>query len=454
MNYKQKQKIEIGINTIFLLIINFMVLLTVPFFHGYTTRLVMVIVAFAMGMINVLRPQIHSKLLHLDYLKRLANAMVLLYGFLWSTVISVVLYIFAIISKQFSVKELIFTAFWIIIVETCSFWCGMLILFFTSEQLRVEYRVVSVLVGLIPIAHLIMLFKMLHIAEKEIQVEESKFLLNKERHDQQVCKTKYPIFMVHGIFFRDFKYFNYWGRIPAELEKNGASIYYGNHESAASVARCGEELAYKILQLVKDTGCEKVNIIAHSKGGLDSRYAITLPGVAEHVASLTTINTPHRGCEFVDYLLDKMPPAFVEKVAYSYNKALKKLGDQNPSFFDGVNDLRASKCAEFNEQIINDSRVIYQSVGSVLNKATNGHFPLNVSYHICKHFSSDSNIKNDGLVTDASFQWGQRYELLSISGDKGISHGDMIDLNRENLDGFDVREFYVSLVSKIKQMGL
>ena len=34
------------------------------------------------------------------------------------------------------------------------------------------------------------------------------------------------------------------------------------------------------------------------------------------------------------------------------------------------------------------------------------------------------------------------------------AHGDMIDLNRENIDGFDVREFYVQLVADLKKMGL
>ena len=43
--------------------------------------------------------------------------------------------------------------------------------------------------------------------------------------------------------------------------------------------------------------------------------------------------------------------------------------------------------------------------------------------------------------------------MLSVSGKRGISHGDVIDLNRENFDGFDVREFYVQLVSDLKQKG-
>ena len=33
------------------------------------------------------------------------------------------------------------------------------------------------------------------------------------------------------------------------------------------------------------------------------------------------------------------------------------------------------------------------------------------------------------------------------------SHGDMIDLNRENIRGFDVREFYVQLVSDLREKG-
>lgn len=36
---------------------------------------------------------------------------------------------------------------------------------------------------------------------------------------------------------------------------------------------------------------------------------------------------------------------------------------------------------------------------------------------------------------------------------RGISHGDMIDLNRENIPGFDVREWYVQLVQRLKRKG-
>ena len=94
--------------------------------------------------------------------------------------------------------------------------------------------------------------------------------------------------------------------------------------------------------------------------------------------------------------------------------------------------------------------IFCQSVGSKLNKATGGKFPLNFTYNLVKYFDGP----NDGLVSEKSFSWGEKYKFLTINGNRGISHGDMIDLNRENIEGFDVREFYVDLVAQLKNMGL
>lgn len=93
--------------------------------------------------------------------------------------------------------------------------------------------------------------------------------------------------------------------------------------------------------------------------------------------------------------------------------------------------------------------VYYQSVGSKLSGAVSGRFPLNFSWHLVKHFDGN----NDGLVGEASFPWGEKYRLLCADGRRGISHGDMIDLNRENFKGFDVREFYVQLLHELKEKG-
>ena len=62
--------------------------------------------------------------------------------------------------------------------------------------------------------------------------------------------------------------------------------------------------------------------------------------------------------------------------------------------------------------------------------------------------------RGDGLVGEDSFSWGDSYRLLTADGARGISHADMIDLNRENIRGFDVREFYVDMVADLKKQGL
>lgn len=336
-----------------------------------------------------------------------------------------------------------------ILVEAFLFWSGIIRIYISSSQLGMKWRLIGIICGWIPIVHLVVLTKLISIASKEAEFENGKLLRNKEREEMAVCKTKYPIVMVHGVFFRDFRYLNYWGRIPAELEKNGATIYYGNHQSAAPVAESAKELDARIRQIVEETGCEKVNVIAHSKGGLDTRYALSMLGTDAYVASLTTINTPHRGCEFADYLLSKIPKAQQDAVAKTYNAAFKKLGDEHPDFLAAVGDLTASACQERNEMVKDVSGVYYQSIGSKLNKAFSGRFPLNFTYQLVKYFDGF----NDGLVGEKSFPWGENYRFLTVKGTRGISHGDMIDLNRENIDGFDVREFYVELVQELKEKG-
>lgn len=337
----------------------------------------------------------------------------------------------------------------VICIEALVFWVGIIRLYLSSTQIRIKWRVIGAVCGMIPVVHLFVLFHMLKLAFREVRFENAKIELNNQRKEQRICQTKYPIIMVHGVFFRDFQLVNYWGRIPEELERNGANIFYGSQESAQSVADCGRELSYKIDEVLKRTGAEKVNIIAHSKGGLDTRYAIDKYDMGEKIASLTTINTPHRGCEFADYLLGKIPEKQQMFIASTYNAALKKLGDKAPDFITAVSDLTASACKARNEEIKDCESVYIQSFGSILKKPVSGRFPLNLTVGFVKHFDG----RNDGLVGEDSFAWGSRYTLLENTQRRGISHGDMIDLNRENIPGFDVREFYVQLVKELKDKG-
>ena len=384
-------------------------------------------------------------------LKVLFHGAVLLLVFEISAAISVIFHvILAFQSLPDSWQTLLWSALISVLTHAVLFWNGIICVYCTSVQLGIRHRVVGAVCGMIPIANLVVLNVIINVVFKEALFEAEKDRLNLSRKDDEVCKTKYPILFVHGVFFRDSKFFNYWGRIPKELESNGAKVYYGNHQSAASISESADELTERIKRITSKTGCEKVNIIAHSKGGLDCRYAISKLDAAPFVASLTTVNTPHRGCLFADYLLTKIPEKVKNKVASVYNSTLEKFGDISPDFLAAVNDLTASSCEKLDPEMPAPEGIYCQSIGSVINKASGGKFPLNFSYHLVKYFDG----ANDGLVSESSFKWSDNYTLITPSKKRGISHGDMIDLNRENIDGFDVREFYVSLVANLKSKGL
>jgi triacylglycerol lipase len=346
------------------------------------------------------------------------------------------------------------SAFWIhfavtVATEFILFWNGIIRVYCFAGMIGLKWRVLGIVFGFVPIVNLSILIHIISLTRKEVNNEDERLLRNEKRKDEKVCATRYPIVLVHGVFFRDIRYLNYWGRIPKELEKNGAVLYYGNQQSALSIADSAAEIKATIQQIIAETGCEKVNIIAHSKGGLDSRYAITHLGCDAYVTSLTTINTPHKGCVFVDWLLEHVSAEYRNKIASTYNTVFRNLGDPSPDFLKAVHDLRSSACAAFNQETPDMPNVYYQSVGSCINKPMRGVFPLNLTYMFVKLFDGE----NDGLVNTDSTEWGENFIKLKSDSPEGISHADVIDMTRHDKPDFDVREFYVQLVSDLKSRG-
>jgi len=328
---------------------------------------------------------------------------------------------------------------------------GITRIFTCSGQLGLMPRIGLLLLWWVPVINIILLRKFLSVSLSEYKYTVEKHRLNTDRKHEELCKTKYPLLMVHGIFFRDWKNFNYWGRIPKELTDNGAVIYYGSHQSTASVEQCAAELKECILGIIRDTGCEKVNIIAHSKGGLDSRYAISCLDMGKYAASLTTISTPHLGCNYVGRLLELIPKKTILAIGKKYESVYTKLGDDNPDFFSGLKDLTDKECERLNDIMKDVPGVLYQSVGSRMRSFSSAMFPLNVGYGIIKLFGGG---ENDGLVSTKSMARGDFLGVLNPKGKQGISHGDVIDLTQKNIESFDVCEFYVDLVNKLKLKGL
>ena len=413
----------------------------------YNFKIPVIITIVLTLFINIF-PSIFNKKLLNKNLSTIRNGYRLLIVFLINIFLSIGLYIYLII-KGTEIKTLLINLLVLVPLLNIIFWNGMIRVYLFSKQLGVRYRLIGLILGLIPIAHLVMLVKIIKVCKKEVSFENNKIKLDLDREKDEICKTKYPLLLVHGIFFRDFEKLNYWGRVPEELIKNGATIYYGNHSSSLSVSDSAEELADRIKQIIKETNCKKVNVIAHSKGGLDTRYAISNLGMDKYIASLSMINTPNHGCLFADYLLNKAPKGLKDKVASGYNFTLKKLGDKDPDFIAGVTDLTTKNVEELNKKMKSNKNVYYRAYGSVLKKATSGRFPLNLTNNFVGHFDG----KNDGLVGIESFPLDNNFTLIETPYKRGISHGDVIDLNRENIDGYDVREFYVQLVKELKEKG-
>lgn len=324
---------------------------------------------------------------------------------------------------------------------------GMLRILCTSRRLNIVKRLIVGFWSLIPIINVFVMLYACHIASIEYDHECYKVINNEARVDSEVCKTKYPLVLVHGVGFRDLKYINYWGRIPKELIRNGATIYYGNQEAWGTVEYNAKDIKNKIIDILKETGCEKVNVIAHSKGGLDSRYMISKLDMGDYVASLTMMSSPHRGCKFVDVAC-KIPDKIYKAIARFFDKHYRLLGDKNPDFYTASRQFSTYHSKKFNEEITDVEQVYYQSYTSVVKNLFSD-YVIAIPYILVKFMEGE----NDGLVAVDSAKWGEFKGVLRNIRMRGISHGDIIDLRRDDYRGFDVIEKYVEIVSELKNNG-
>lgn len=270
------------------------------------------------------------------------------------------------------------------------------------------------------------------------------------------CQTKYPILMVHGMGFHDHAHLDYWGRIPGKLRENGARIFYGNQDSHGSVKGNACFLYKRLGEILAETGAEKVNIIAHSKGGLDCRCLITHLDHGEHTASLTTISTPHRGSRTADLLL-RLPDGLVRLAAWFCDRWYGLLGDQAPDSYQVFHSLTTKEMQRFNEETPDAEGVFYRSCAFVMK------YPWSdlLMWLPCLAVRLIEG-PSDGLVTPESAAWGSFRGVYTGSGHRGISHCDEVDLRRRRLSRrpcrepgqvSDITEFYCELVEELKAMG-
>ncbi len=148
--------------------------------------------------------------------------------------------------------------------------------------------------------------------------------------------TKLPVLLIHG-YMEDASVWNKWGDL---LKKDGISVYpitfKQSDDKCGSSAEHAKELSNIIGQIKDETGQNKVNIVGHSKGGLDAR--VYLANNTKDVANLVMIGTPNAGSPLAESseictpaVYDLRPGAAVTKVKMNPNtKYYTIAGDWNP----------------------------------------------------------------------------------------------------------------------------
>jgi len=128
--------------------------------------------------------------------------------------------------------------------------------------------------------------------------------------------TRYPIVLAHGFSgWREIAGYEYFFGVKRYLEERlGCRVFVTQVDAFNTIEVRGNQLADQIIQITETGGFEKVNIIAHSMGGLDARYAITHRKLWNRIASLVTISTPHRGTSIADIAVGLMSSTNTDEI--------------------------------------------------------------------------------------------------------------------------------------------
>jgi triacylglycerol lipase len=262
------------------------------------------------------------------------------------------------------------------------------------------------------------------------------------------CATQYPVILVHGLSLRDRALLvRYWGNVPDVLKQNGAVVHAGGQDAYGIISHNAAVLKKNILEVLEATKSRKVNIIAHSRGGLDSRYMISILGMEDKVASLTTIATPHRGSSMADLIMKRVPEGSI--VPDIINFFAKIFGDENPESYNAGLELTRESMKKFNRKVADAPEVYYQSYAAIIDDS----FPNLIwrsMYSKIKKYEG----ANDGLVSVDSAKWGNYRGLMTCEGRFRASHVDVVGMHfLTGVYCFKAADFYRELVHELKLKG-
>ena len=261
-------------------------------------------------------------------------------------------------------------------------------------------------------------------------------------------KTRYPIVLVHGLAMKDTFFMKSFGRIDRILRIQGFTVFKSKIDAVGTVESNAAQLRDEINWILRETGIDKVNIIAHSKGGLDAKYMILQCGMADHVASLTTLCTPHQGSPIASFVM-RFPRFAVKYAAFWVNTFFRFFGDKHPDSFTACQELKRSEHLE-HDAVKGIDGVMCQSFSSTFRPGEkNADFvtriPLIISRWIEKGRASD------GMVPQDSAIFGE-YRGDCVDG--SISHTEIVDFMVRDKKRDKIFAFYSALCEGLAQAGL
>ena len=257
-------------------------------------------------------------------------------------------------------------------------------------------------------------------------------------------KSKYPFVLVHGVALKDFLLFKAFGRIEKMLEDEGYRVRTAKTDAFGTIENNAAQLKEDIQAFLRKTGAEKVNIIAHSKGGLDARYMIEHLGMEDAVASLTTLCTPHRGAALASRILHL--PGFVLRILDCLINLVYRIGgDKRPAALAVCRQLQA--VPEDKTVVLHVSDKVYcQSYSAVLEKKRLD-FVMDVPL---MYFKTFENGPSDGMVSVESAKYGNyRGECMEES----VSHSEIVDFGTKKKKNEKVFLFYKRLCAELAEDG-
>jgi triacylglycerol lipase len=288
--------------------------------------------------------------------------------------------------------------------------------------------------------------------------------------------ARHAIVLAHGF---DASTSNRWSfyQVEDKLRADGHVVHSAQVSPYKGVPARAAQLATHIDAAQREcrakAGCDasKVHIIAHSMGGLDSRYVISKLGYGDRVASLTTISTPHRGSAIADVLLKIIPDDFDKAVNAMASVWGRTFTDRDLA--DG-SDLKAAlgsisektTATTFNPDVKDDPRVTYLSwagVSNVLgipnakdNEACEGRLDTRLGIRdgmdptlvaAAPFVAHGTELRpNDGMVTVESAKWGK------FMGCIPADHLDEVGQPKDGqhaFTGFSHIQFYRKLASAL-----